>query len=321
MNNNIKSIIPFRLNTLENSFYLYEIKQDEVSYCGFLGVIPINCIESGKVKGHENVLNKRTNEIIKQIKDSTLQNEPVLIMYEESQKLLDLIGYIKITFKRIEIYKDNLTSHAIWQISATEVVKNIIEEFSSMPNFTIADGHHRTCAVHSIYRDDKSLDKNNFGVLTFMLSQNQVKISSMNRILNINISHIDFIKFLEKHFLIISGCEAVFPICKQEIGLFINGIWNKLVYKFNDHVSYNMLEKIIRSECKNIIIKEKYFHESNIKIFENEVGDFIGVTFCSPTACEIIDIANKKEKLPYKSTWIEPKIPSGIITYSSGCSL
>lgn len=295
------------------SLFLYEINQEGQVFCGFIGIVPISLVESGKIKGHEEISIARKSEIIKQIKNSALQIEPILLVHNESAELFELQQMIKQNYKEIFSFSDGKKNHRAWEVNDSFIIEKIVKLYNQLNEFLIADGHHRTSAVYELAQENT---KSVSGILALLLPYQQVKISSIHRILTSEMQVDLLLQLLNDNFEIEKSNKPVFPTNRNKVGMYAKGSWLKLTSKSNLQVSYEVIKNILMDKIKKYDFNETLFYGNDVKKFESAAAhNGIGITFCSLTIEEVIELAIKKEKLPSKSTWIEPKIPAGIFNY------
>ena len=82
--------------------------------------------------------------------------------------------------------------HKLWKISNKTIVDNITLEFEKIKKVYIADGHHRCASTSKL--------KNNNNMMSLLISEEQLRISSFNRLVKTSIKDSELFNKLEINF-------------------------------------------------------------------------------------------------------------------------
>src|SRR5690606_36753835 len=96
----------------------------------------------------------------------------------------------------------------------------------------IADGHHRTASsylLRQIKKDNSTKAMNHF--MSYLLCENSIQINEYNRVVHDLNGHSadDFIKILQKNYLVKQEHEYWIPINKFTCGMYLEGTFYLLV--------------------------------------------------------------------------------------------
>ena len=203
-------------------------------------------------------------------------------------------------------------------------ISKIYHEFKKVDSLYIADGHHRTASSFRL-----SKEKGPKFFMSFLINEDYIKIYSFNRILMKlkDLNKENLILELSKKFVIKEIEKLDFQSKKEnEILLYVKKDSYSLIPKkgsYNEDVlsklSYSILSNNIINPLFNLddnSEKIKYYNgKKNIKeIIEIIDKDKNGLAFIlKPIKMKNIrKIADQNLALPPKSTYIEPKLRSGI---------
>jgi uncharacterized protein (DUF1015 family) len=221
-------------------------------------------------------------------------------------------------------------SHELWLIDNLSDIEKITEEFKSLNNIYIADGHHRI-ASSSLYQISNSKnDKSNY-FLSFLIDQKDLKIFEFNRIVKDigEASNDDFLKKIKNYFLIENLKNHKSPTKKDEIVIYLDKKWYLLTVNidiinpdFKSSLNSQMVSDLILNKVlniKNLNDRIEYVRgNQSIKILTKKVDQkkrSLGIELFPHKIEEIIKIADLGQNMPPKSTWIEPKLRSGLTIY------
>ena len=317
-------------------FYVLRITYPEgYSFTGIVGLALLEDYLNGKIKKHEKTLEKRVKVFSDYLKNVRIQSDPVLLTYDK-HPLIN--GYIQTVTHQIPEYEFSTVEGVIyemWPVSEFSIIQEISYAFKEVPEFYIADGHHR---MESTARMQQALMQNNPHhsglesynfVLSYFLPYQDLKIYSFNRGLKYlnGLTVKEFIKKLEEkfplekinkfmdpepHTIIISTKDYSYKLNIPETYLkenltdveFLNeqifkGIIGIEDIRKDDRISY--CEGKLHNKCLTRKIKKN----------ECSVGFFL-----HPLRFEdIMKKANAGLTLPPKSTYIEPKFLTGLMIY------
>ena len=310
--------------------YVYRQTTNFGVFTGIIAGSSIKDYQNNKIKKHENTIPNRENIFKKYLEICNFHAEPVLLSYEPTLTIKELI--LLTTSKRPE-YEFSTTdkkSHELWLIDNSSDIFKIIEEFKSLNNIYIADGHHRI-ASSSLYQMSNKNNKKSDYFLSFLIDQKDLKIFEFNRVVKDigEFSNDDFLKKLKDYFLIENLKNHKSPTKKSEIVIYLDQKWylltvniNKIKPDFKSSLNSQMVSDLIL----NKVLKIKKLNESieyirgnqSIKLLTKKVDQKkrgLGIELFPHEIEEIIKIADLGENMPPKSTWVEPKLRSGLTIY------
>lgn len=312
----------------KDSFYIYQQSNDLNTFTGIIGAVAIKDYLNGNIKKHEQTLKKREEMFCDYLNTTGFNAEPVLISYPKNKNINKIIQ--KYTTKRAEyeFTTTNKSLHKLWIISDEKDIYNTSNAFKDIDKLYIADGHHRTVSSALLSELNKS-DKSNY-FMSYLIDEKQLRILSFNRLiksLNGFQTH-DFIKKIKENFKVTEKKAPYSPTLKDEISMYIEKKWYSLIVK-NKNVSSNLdptiLSLNILKPILNIIDERTDKNISFIdgktplSVIKQEVdNETYKVAFILKpiTIHDIKDVADKGETLPPKSTYVEPKLRSGLTIYS-----
>lgn len=319
----------------EDALFIYTQKIGDKSYTGIIGGASTQDYETGVIKKHEETLEKREKIFTKYLKTCGFNAEPVLLTYKRSKAIDSIINtVISNTSPLYNFITENETTHIIWKIDDKEEVKQIQEEFKKINKVYIADGHHRSA---SSYLFSKKHPENKFatGILSYFVSDEEIEIFDFNRIvkdlngLNLN----DFLAKLSVNFDIQKmDIDLTKPTKKHEFSMYIENQFYTLKFKqelLNNTGIINKLDaQILTDYILNPILGIKNLKtDKRINFISGKHGldslkkridsNKYKVGFClyPVSYTELEQIADNDLIMPPKSTWIEPKLRTGLTIY------
>ena len=265
--------------------------------------------------------------------------EPVLLTYNDNEIINDLILKNIKNRAEYEFTTTNKVTHKMWIISDSKLIMEITNCFEKMQKIYIADGHHRTASSSLLYSEKLTSNKNHLKnsdyFMCYLLPFTQLKIINFNRLIKIK-NHINKSKIIEE----IKKCFTVkkinkseyLPKFENEISMYFEGNWFSLKYnkiESNMKISKQIITSVLSDRILTPIlgiIDEKTdddvkFIEGNICIskIKHEIDKLhydIAFLLKPISIKQLKKVADNDEIMPPKSTYILPKLRSGLTIYN-----
>jgi len=311
------------------SFYLYQISREEKISIGIISLFSTSNLKNGILKKHENTITKREKIFQRYLLETQINAEPVLIFHKENSEINKIIELYKKKNHTYNFTTTDRVNHKLWKISEKSLIDEIIINYNQINEFYIADGHHRVSSSNLI---SKKLKKETF-FLSFLVSEKNIFCGSFIRYIdNIKYAHADFLEEIKKKFElkdIYKNSKVNTLKSKSDfITIFLNNTYYDLLLKeeyvndahFTDTqiIDYHIFNQILKIKDTKQTERVKYIESSKIELFlnQNPLNKNSLLIFTKTIdSKQLMQIANNNLILPPKSTYIEPKIRSGITIY------
>ncbi len=311
------------------SFFIYRQDTPEFSFQGLLGAVAVEDYEQGKIKIHEHTISQREGRFTDYLDTTGINAEPVLLMSKDEpcQPLIERIC------KQQPLYCFSTTDrvkHTVWKVSAQEDIQEIEAAMAEVPELYIADGHHRSASSVAL-KQRKAEEGNNEEVyqyfMALVLSQVQMKILGFHRLVkcvvefDLNV----FLSDLNKLGALHEVKETELNLSEGRIGVYTSGKWYAFQFEKEKNVidaewlSKNILHPIFGIEDertdKRIAHADGLVPTSEIaKMVDEGKADF--AFLLHPISTEtLMRISDEGSTMPPKSTYILPKLRSGLVIY------
>ncbi len=316
-------------------FYIYRQQTSFGEFTGIIAAASIHDFKNGIIKPHENTLTKRENTFKLYLDICKFHTEPVLLSYKDEVNIEKIINDHLSKRAEYEFTTTDSKTHELWIIDDPEQINLVKKEFKKINSIYIADGHHRV-ASSILYGESKSKDDqlaNHF--LSFFIAESKLKIFEYNRFVKSiePLSEDEFLNTIKTKFNLASITnKQIKPSKKHEFTMYLNRQWYLLNPKEefikNDHpilsLDTNLLSELILKPILNITDLK---NDDRVDFYNGdrdyneliEIGDANekSVLFClyPHTIEELRKVADTNNSMPPKSTWIEPKLRSGLTIY------
>jgi uncharacterized protein (DUF1015 family) len=310
------------------TFYLYRQTKNNHQFVGIIAAVAIDDYLEGRVKIHEQTLSKRQDIFTAYLDVTNVNAEPVLLISQPSEVLSNI--YAKYLTLRAEYDFTQVTyvRHELWCIDKDEDVAGIQKAFASQEALYIADGHHRCASSAALcvkrrreQPHDTAAPHNHF--LAYIIDESNVKIYAFNRLVkDLNgLTGQQFLLQLENHFII---AKTTKPKSEKEVMMYLNKEWYVLKSKREEAIEAQTISDKILSPILGIhdLRKDKrvsFMEEPRgLEALKQAVdrGHYQVAFALQPVAVkDLKHVADQNGTMPPKSTWIEPKLRSGMIIY------
>lgn len=322
------------------SFYLYNQQKNGISHIGIIACASIDDFLNNNIKKHEDTLAPREVKLKEYLSKVAIHAEPVCLFYEQNNYIKELIEKYTLNVPEYDFTTTDWIRHTLWVISEPLAVQELQQAFTNISTLFIADGHHR-CSASALYcteqrklnPDFKGTEPFNY-FLSILFSEDQLRIYRYNRMVRVEeeIDEKSILERVSKFFIITEVPEGFMPEQHTFAGFFLVNKWYKLEIKqeylatFNEPeiISSNIIDKYLFVPILGITDlrndKRVQFISGNegVEGLEKKMRKTesqMAFTFCRVEINRIKTYANLNKVMPPKSTWIEPKLRSGLTIF------
>ena len=323
-------------------YYVYKIVNREGhEFSGIIGAVSAEDYEKDVIKKHEDTIEYREHIFKEYLKTVGFNAEPVLLTYPDN-KALDIIiknaQKVRAEFEFTTTYRD---THYLWLVQNENDIEKIQQEFETISTIYIADGHHRSASSYLLAKDKKAENKNHNGsepynfFMSYLIPESELRIYEFNRLVkDLNgLTKEEFLIQLDTIYRIENRGKNLYePTNKHHFSMYLDGEFyslylRKSIYNFTDalaeldtHILYKtILEPILGIQDLRNDQRIDYSHGKNDLVnIKTKVdnGEFtVGFGLVPITVEEIKKIADAGLTMPPKSTFITPKLRSGVTIY------
>jgi len=323
----------FLITETAESFYIYQQTNENQTFEGIIGSTAVADYLSGNIKKHEHTITAR-EKMFKNYLDTTGFNaEPVLLCHQKNIVITTLIQNYKATRAEYEFATTDTTIHKLWLVNSSKDINIITDSFASIDNLYIADGHHRSAS--SALLAQNSNKKNSQYFMSLLIDENQLNIINYNRLIKHTngLTSYELIAKIEKSYTVIEkGSTPYSPTLTDEISMYLRGDWYSLI-ALPANIKQDCVSKLDPSILSNNILApilnitdektdENISFEAGttpLSIIKNKIdsGEYEVAFILKPIPISALkEVADNNRFMPPKSTYIEPKLRSGLTIYS-----
>jgi uncharacterized protein (DUF1015 family) len=313
------------------SLYIYRQIKAGHAFTGIIGAVSVDDYLSGKIKIHEKTIAKREETFVQYLDITKINAEPVLLMARDSKTIDDIIAQKTLERPEYDFTTTNKVHHQFWVLDDAGAIEAITQAYAQQDAFYIADGHHRSSSSTLLFEKHKqSITSENDPMrycLAYILSEENVRIYEFNRIVkDLNgLSGKDVLDRLRESFNLEVASGPFHPHRKGEMGMYLDNNWYKLTLKeSSDMLDVQLLTDLVLEPVfgisdlrkdKRIAFMEGPKGLDTLSQAIDKQGTGAAFTLFAPTVGDIKRIADAGQTMPPKSTWVEPKLRSGLVVY------
>ena len=314
------------------SIYIYQLETKSHTQTGIFTCASVQDYDNDVILKHELTRPDKEDDRTRHILTQQAHAEPVMFTYKDSENISFLVEKTTLTQPPfIEHTADDGVIHKLWK---TDKPVNFVEAFAKLENLYIADGHHRCKSAsrvsETLRKQDNSFpgeaEYDYFPVVLFPMSQ--MKILPYNRIIK-TVTSDQFDKLKESFNL--QKTEVKSPEIKGNISIYYEGVWWKTSLPELDgdsavstldaaRLQKLILEPVfdiqdIRTDDNIAFVGGSRGTDELEKLVDKKKAD-LAISMYPTGIDELVEVSDRGELMPPKSTWFEPKVKSGTIVHT-----
>ena len=314
------------------AIYIYQLESENHTQTGVFTCASVQDYDNDVILKHELTRPDKEDDRTRHIVTQSAHAEPVMLTFRDTEDIAFQIEKIIITTPPLIEHRGEAgVTHRIWKTHSTA---DFVEKFSQIKHLYIADGHHRCKSASRAaeeLRKKKGIfpgeaESEYFPVVLFPMKE--MKILPYNRIIK---------KVTDDHWnaltseFILNPVDFKEPKEKGTVCVYYDGSWYEL--KLPEPTPDAVVASLDAARLQNFILNPIFGIENprtdkNIHFVGGirgaaELEKLVdsgkaGLAFSMyPTSIqELVNVSDKGELMPPKSTWFEPKIKSGFIVHT-----
>lgn len=322
----------------EDSFYVYRQTKGTHQFTGVIAGVSVEEYRNDQIKKHEATITSRESMFTNYLNITGFNAEPVLLAHKHLPELDKYLDKVTKNRPEYEFSTTDKIKHELWVISAEKDPK-LISIYAGLNELYIADGHHRSASSarlkDTIRKNKQPLFPNQDFFLAYLIDEQKLEILEFQRLVrHLNgLSAKSFLKACEAHFEIEELKRVRRPEQRHEIICLLG----KSAYSFRAKASITQVTDVVKQLDAQILTdyiltpilgiedlktsKDIDFVPGTrelkkiVELIKKE--DFkVGFLLFPASIDEVKEVADQGGIMPPKSTWVEPKMRSGLTIYN-----
>ena len=321
-------------------FYIYQQEMDGRTQNGIVGCASIDDYLQNHIKKHELTRADKEADRIRHVDICDANTGPIFLTY---RAVPEISARVELWIRNHEPVYDFIAEdgigHRVWVVDSQQEIAFFAEAFCQVPDFYIADGHHRAASAVKVgqkrrqeHPDYTGEEEFNY-FLSVLFPDEQLRILDYNRVVH-DLNGMEKEEFLEKLGMSYE-CQKVQGPCrpqeKHTMGMYLDGQWYHCRARAGSFSPDDPVGRLDVSILQNQILTPLLGIEDprtssriefvggirGLKELEKMVDGGMAVAFAMyPTGLDdLMEIADGGHIMPPKSTWFEPKLRSGLFIH------
>ena len=312
--------------------YVYRQTFQDQSYTGIIGGADAEDYLNDAIKKHEATLTAREKVFTDYLEIVGLNAEPVLMAYPRQDRIHSLLEKVVQERPEYEFSTTDLVKHELWVVEQ-EISEEIITLFKSIEATYIADGHHRSASSVAYYQQQKEKGNHESGraFLSYYVQEDTLTILEFQRL----VKHLNGLSVVEllSRLRELGSLEMLESLRKptktHEITCYLDGKGYALQW---DETKLNLQHptKSLDAEILTQLILTPLLGIADLKTSEDisfipgntptadvlkqiDHKEYAIAFFLYPVTMEDVKkVADAGLNMPPKTTWVAPKLRSGL---------
>jgi uncharacterized protein (DUF1015 family) len=316
------------------SFLIYELTMEGESAIGLVGEIGIDAYDSGHIKRHEETRSETETGLSDRLAAVRANGSPVALAHRSSPAIEAAISECSAGSPDLHFVASDGVTHSLWIVTDPESTRRIGRAFADLESLYITDGHHRMAAAARLARYERAENPNHDGsepynyAVAALFSADQLRLRAFTRCVmggsDHNISGL--VSQIERSFSVEpTSAEEAEPRRRGEFGMVVDGQGYRIVIRNSDLPKdpYRSLDVVFLQE--HVLgptfgitdpRSDARLHFVSDRVQPDDVLHEHCWAWFKPfpaTVSDVMAVADHGLTMPPKSTWFEPKLPTGLV--------
>ena len=320
-------------------YYAYRLIMNGHQQTGLVAGASVADYDTNRIRKHEFTRPVKEDDRVRQIDAVNAQTGPVLLAYPDAPVVDQILAAATQKEPVLDATADDGIQHTLWVIDEADAIAQLTAAFNAMHAIYIADGHHRSAAAsriakmrHEQHGDSENAPWDHF--LSVIFPHHQMKIFDYNRVVRDlpDMDNAQFLAAVEQHFDLQPSATPVKPTEPGTFGMYMDKQWFKLtlhpeLLPNEDPVARLDVSRLARYLIEPVLGISDPRRDDRIDFvggirglegLEKRVnsGEMAVAFSLYPTSMQdLMAVADNNDVMPPKSTWFEPKLADGVVSY------
>jgi uncharacterized protein (DUF1015 family) len=323
-----------------SGLYVYALEASGSTQYGVVACCDVAEYESNVILKHELTRPDKEDDRVRHMESLACHTGPVLMTYRRNPRISEIVDRAVASEPYFSFLSEDGVRHSGWKI---EDPGSLVEAFSEVTSFYIADGHHRTAAAARVATTRSAMSETAIGnnhdcdpdeagrFLSVLFPNDELRILSYNRHFSLDREGVARIEAeLRKNFKI-AECTHGHPDRRGTVCFYTGEVWRSLELPSTQDTTASpvaaldlaifgreVLEPIIgvtdqRTDSRITFVGG----QDSVDTLEQRVDNHGGIAFSffPVSVNELIAVSDADELMPPKSTWFSPKLRSGLYSH------
>lgn len=313
----------------EGLCYYKQIKPDGEHYEGWIVGVTAEGYRNGRIVRHENTIKAKENRLVRYLQSLNSVAEPVLLTQSLPSRVVELGKAMLQSSPDLDYEDAQGLRHQLFALPCEDArCSEVLNHLQGLQKIYIADGHHRVAAC-STYLEGQT----ETGFMALLLDGQELAIKSFHRIFSDSswtMSLDELTKALELSGLKVQACQENGQELRHGRCLVMhkdgticvdllkpsgeNAVENLDVYQAEKQILEPLLGVVDSSSDERMSFLRGDTQLEDLREQLNQDSIQLALVLAPCTLDEVKKVGDQGLIMPPKSTWIEPKMQTGMIT-------
>lgn len=313
----------------EGLCYYKQIKPDGEHYEGWIVGVTADGYRNGRIVRHENTIKAKENRLVRYLESLNSMAEPVLLTQTLPSRVVELGKAMLQSIPDLDYEDAQGLRHQLYALPCEDArCSEVLNHLQGLQKIYIADGHHRVAAC-STYLEGQT----DTGFMALLLDGQELAIKSFHRIFSDSSWTMrldELTKALELSGLKVQACQENDEELRHGRCLVMhkegticvdllkpsgeNAVENLDVYQAEKQILEPLLGVVDSSSDERMSFLRGDTQLEDLREQLNQESIQLALVLAPCTLDEVKKVGDQGLIMPPKSTWIEPKMQTGMIT-------
>ena len=317
-------------------FFVCRLELDGHAQTGIIADVSLAAYDQGRVKVHESTRRGQEDRLVEYMNIVRASFLPVFLIHRLSEAVSGVIAAATEKAPTIDVAAEDGLQLSVWVVDDPADVARMEQALAGLQELYVADGHHRAAAS---FRSATSRAPNDLAsvvdepythLVSVLFSADQLVIHPYNRCIRDlgGRSADEVLSRIDSSFAVRELPGAIMPAAPGEFSMHIAGGWYRLT-------AHDRLRQAGGAAGLDVTILHEHllkpllgiddprtdsrieFVPGTLGLAELErlcaAGSGAGFALHPMGVDELMDVADRGEQMPPKSTWFAPKLRSGLV--------
>jgi uncharacterized protein (DUF1015 family) len=322
-------------------FYVYSQTMGDHNQYGIVGCASVSEYMDDTIKKHELTRKEKEDDRTKHVEVTNAHTGPIFLTYRSVPAIDRVVEGVCAGRPVYDFVAEDGIGHRLWVIREEETQRQLEAEFTKVPHFYVADGHHRSAAAARVGKEmaDRNPDHTGEEEYNFFLAvlfpNTQLRILDYNRVVKDlhGRSRTEFLEELATRFRVKPSTAPARPSRKGEIGMYLPPRWFTLQSLSATETEPDPVARLEVSLLQREVLDPilgiqdprtstridfvggiRGLGELQKRVDSGEMA--VAFALFPTTIDELLAIADAGKIMPPKSTWFEPKLRDGMVVHT-----
>ena len=298
----------------DEATYVYRQRRDGREHVGLLLEVRRETVEAGRLRGHEAVLPERVEALARYLDAGHPQTSLVSALHDAGPVYRDLLASTTAKRPAVTVITPDGGEHSLWRVDDAAAA-DVIAELSVDPQLYIADGHHRVAARRLLW--DSGTDDVATGVPVVIYPLDGLRLEPFHRVLPgpFGRDRLDLLQDRLRASYDVTEVERTPTPSRGQVAMYADGRWFLAAGRDVPDSGVEGLDAVLLERRVLAGSGSSLPVRAPLSDLTRRCDEDASVLFAlaSPDLSTVIEMADRGEVMPPKTTSFQPKPVAGLL--------